>query len=81
MLPDPGLGLLHKRDTRSAKMMTKTNSEIETMQVMILEDDDEVLLVLILDETPLNVKDLIDSKSESMFQMGKRFLWHHLKLR
>ena len=81
VLPDPDPGLLHKRDTRSAKMMTKTNSEIETMQVMILEDDAEVLLVLILDETPLNVKDLIYSKSESMFQMGKCFLWHHLKLR
>ena len=79
VLPDPDPGLLHKRETRSAKMMTKINSEMETMHITILEDDPEVLLVLILDETPLSVKDLIDSKSESMFQIGKSFLRHHLK--
>ena len=59
--------------------MNKINSEMEIMQVTILDDDSEVLLVLILDETPLNVKDLIDSKSESMFKIGKSFLEHHLK--
>ena len=80
MLPDPDLGLLHKIDTSSAKMMTKINSEMEIMHVTILEDDPEVFLVLILDETPLSVKDLIDSKSESMFQIGKSFLRHHLKM-
>ena len=79
VLPDPDPELLHKRDTRSAKMMTKINSEMETMHVTILEDAPEVLLVLILDETPLSVKDLIDSKSESMIQIGKSFLRHSLK--
>ena len=79
VLPDPDPGLLHKRATRSAKMMTKIKSEMKTMHVTILEDALEVLLVLILDETPLSVKDLIDSKSESMIQIGKSFLRHPLK--